>query len=182
MTDLRELPGIGNKTAEILENSGFHNVETVALAAPGDIASVIGNSEDSCRVYVLKARKYCDDHGIHYELYDTDANVEYDIDENGLVTLNPEQEEDTKEKVELTEKQILWTLREDIIQKQYALALSRELMSTINKIKINTGDYSELYSALEIFVENVQTELLGLYEHAMEKGILVWAIDEVERE
>lgn len=54
--DIREIPGVGNATAEKLENAGYDNLLSIAVASPSELVEVAGVGESVARKMIQFAR------------------------------------------------------------------------------------------------------------------------------
>ncbi len=55
-TEIQDLPGIGPRTAESLENAGYYSVESLAVASPNEICEISGIS-DAIALKIISAAK-----------------------------------------------------------------------------------------------------------------------------
>ncbi len=55
--ELKDIPGIGPKTAEKLKEAGYNTLESIAVATPNDLADIAGIGEGTCQKIINKARK-----------------------------------------------------------------------------------------------------------------------------
>ncbi|MBI4362948.1 MAG: DNA repair and recombination protein RadA [Euryarchaeota archaeon] len=54
---IEDLPGVGHSVAEKLREAGFHNIEAVAVASPGDLAGVIDGIGESTAAKIIAAAR-----------------------------------------------------------------------------------------------------------------------------
>jgi len=54
---IEEVPGVGPKTAEKLKEAGYTTVESIAVAAPQDLADIAEISEGTCNKIIAEARR-----------------------------------------------------------------------------------------------------------------------------
>jgi len=55
--EIEEVPGVGPKTAEKLKEAGYTTVESIAVAAPQDLADIAEISEGTCNKIIAEARR-----------------------------------------------------------------------------------------------------------------------------
>ncbi|MCD6127831.1 MAG: DNA repair and recombination protein RadA [Methanomicrobia archaeon] len=55
--EIEDVPGIGPKTAEKLKEAGYTTVESIAVAAPQDLAEIAEISEGTCSKIIAEARR-----------------------------------------------------------------------------------------------------------------------------
>ncbi len=55
--EIEEVPGVGPKTAEKLKEAGYTTVESIAVAAPQDLADIAEISEGTCNKVIAEARR-----------------------------------------------------------------------------------------------------------------------------
>ncbi|MCL4332105.1 MAG: DNA repair and recombination protein RadA [Candidatus Thermoplasmatota archaeon] len=57
---IEDLPGVGEATAEKLQEAGFDNIMTLAVASPKELSDVTGIGEGAAAKIIAAARKYAD--------------------------------------------------------------------------------------------------------------------------
>ncbi len=55
-TTIKDLPGVGAATAEKLQNFGFSNLMSIAVASPGELVELVGVTEANARKIIQAAR------------------------------------------------------------------------------------------------------------------------------
>jgi len=60
ITDVADLPGVGEKTAEKLKEAGFTDMMSIAAAAPSELASVAGLGDATSEKIIEAARESLD--------------------------------------------------------------------------------------------------------------------------
>ena len=55
--EIEEVPGVGPKTAEKIKEAGYTTVESIAVAAPQDLADIAEISEGTCNKIIAEARR-----------------------------------------------------------------------------------------------------------------------------